>query len=64
MITSLTTVGGLLPLFFIGSGNTAMAKILEELSFITIGGLLSSTVFTVTLIPLFYIIIEGIDKTK
>jgi len=63
MITSLTTVGGLIPLFFIGSGNTAMAKILEELSFITIGGLVSSTVFTVTLIPLFYVIIEGF-KTK
>ena len=64
MITTLTTVGGLIPLFFIGSGNTAMAKILEELSFITVGGLISSTVFTVTLIPLFYVIIEEIHPTE
>ncbi|MFQ6613849.1 MAG: efflux RND transporter permease subunit [Fidelibacterota bacterium] len=58
MITTLTTVGGLIPLLFLSSGNTALAKILNELSFITIGGLVSSTVLTMTLIPVLYCIFK------
>lgn len=54
LITTITTIGGLFPLLFLRTGNTALAAILEELSFIMIGGLISSTLFTITIIPIFY----------
>lgn len=54
LITTITTIGGLFPLLFLKTGNTALAGILEELSFIMIGGLISSTLFTITIIPVFY----------
>jgi HAE1 family hydrophobic/amphiphilic exporter-1 len=54
LITTITTIGGLFPLLFLKTGNTALAGILEELSFIMIGGLISSTLFTITIIPIFY----------
>ena len=57
MITTFTTIGGLIPLVFLPAGNTTMAKILEDLSFITIGGLMSSTLFTITLIPAVYVLL-------
>jgi HAE1 family hydrophobic/amphiphilic exporter-1 len=62
MITTLTTVGGLIPLVFLPTGNTTMAKILEELSFITIGGLISSTLFAITLVPLIYCLVEELNR--
>lgn len=54
MITTITTIGGLLPLFFLNSGNTTLSGILEELSFVMIGGMISSTLLTVSMIPVFY----------
>jgi hydrophobic/amphiphilic exporter-1 (mainly G- bacteria), HAE1 family len=64
MITTLTIIGGLIPLMFLPSGNTTMAKILEELSFITIGGLIGSTLLTVTMIPVVYVTIINVIKIK
>ncbi len=64
MITTLTTIGGLIPLMFLPSGNTTMAKILEELSFITIGGLVGSTLLTVTMIPVVYVTMINVIKIK
>ncbi len=65
IITTLTTIGGLIPLLFLPAGDTTMAKILEELSFITVGGLVSSTLFTVTLIPVVYKFLSGFrNKSK
>ncbi len=60
MITTLTTIGGLIPLIFLPSGSSTMAKILEELSFITIGGLAGSTLLTITMIPVVYVIMGNI----
>ncbi len=57
MITTITTIGGLLPLFFLNSGNTTLSGILEELSFVMIGGMISSTLLTISLIPVFYYLI-------
>lgn len=64
MITTFTTVGGLIPLLFLPSGNTTMAKILNELSFITIGGLVGSTLLTITMIPVVYVVIENLFNKK
>jgi len=58
LITTLTTIGGLIPLFFLHSGSSTLSGILQELSFITVGGLVSSTVLTITIIPLVYVSIE------
>jgi HAE1 family hydrophobic/amphiphilic exporter-1 len=54
MITTITTIGGLLPLFFLSSSNTTLSGILEELSFVMIGGMISSTLLTISMIPVFY----------
>lgn len=62
IITTVTTIGGLLPLFLIQSGSSMFSDILAELSFITIGGIVSSTLFTVTLIPLIYVSIEKFNR--
>ena len=64
MITSLTTVGGLAPLLFLPTGNTVMAKILAELSFITIGGLVGSTLLTIIMIPVVFVILENFHLKK
>ncbi|MFO7889335.1 MAG: efflux RND transporter permease subunit [bacterium] len=54
IITTVTTIGGLIPIFFLSSRNTNLSEILEELSFIMVGGMISSTIFTISLIPVFY----------
>lgn len=64
MITTTTTVGGLIPLLFLPSGNTTMAKILNELSFITIGGLMGSTLLTITMIPVVYVVVANMVNKK
>jgi HAE1 family hydrophobic/amphiphilic exporter-1 len=58
MITTVSTIGGLIPIFFLSSRNTELSKILEELSFIMVGGMVSSTLFTISLIPVFYYLIK------
>ncbi len=58
MITTITTIGGLVPLFFLNSGNTTLSGVLEELSFVMIGGMISSTLLTISLIPVFYYLIS------
>lgn len=60
LITTITTIGGLIPVFILTSRNTQLSKILEELSFIMVGGMVSSTVFTITLIPIFYYLMSHI----
>ncbi len=62
MITTVTTIGGLIPIFFLSSSNTTLAGILEELSFIMVGGMISSTLFTISLIPVFYYIIRKLKS--
>jgi len=64
MITTLTTVGGLAPLLFLPAGRTVMAKILAELSFITIGGLVGSTLLTIIMIPVVFVILENFHLKK
>jgi hydrophobic/amphiphilic exporter-1 (mainly G- bacteria), HAE1 family len=63
-ITTITTIGALLPLLFLKTGNTALAGILEELSFIMIGGLISSTLFTISIIPVFYHLFHRLFNKK
>ena len=60
MITTITTIGGLIPILFLSSSNTVLSKILEELSFIMIVGMISSTLLTISLIPIFYYILMKI----
>jgi HAE1 family hydrophobic/amphiphilic exporter-1 len=58
LITTITTIGGLIPLLFLETEESFLSGILEELSFVTITGLLGSTLLTVTVIPLVYYSIE------
>lgn len=57
IITTVTTIGGLIPIFFLSLQNTNLSDILEELSFVMVGGMLSSTIFTISLVPVFYYLI-------
>jgi len=58
LITTLTTIGGLLPLLFLKSeSSSTLAMMLKELSFITVVGLVSSGFFSLTLIPAIYYLI-------
>lgn len=57
-ITTITTIGGLFPLLFLRTEESFLSEILEELSFVTISGLLGSTLLTIILIPLVYYSIE------
>jgi len=57
-ITTFTTIGGLIPLLFLETETSFLSDILEALSFVTISGLLGSTLLTITLIPLVYYSIE------
>lgn len=59
LITTLTTIGGLIPLLFMQVDSSALSGILRELSFITIGGMLGSTILTITLIPLIHVSVEN-----
>ncbi len=57
LITSLTTIVGLLPIILIKneSDATANTNIWKHLSYATVGGLTTSTLFTLTFMPLFYL---------
>jgi len=58
LITTLTTIGGLIPILFLGTKGAFVSGIMEELSFITIAGMTSSTLLTITVIPLIYYSVE------
>lgn len=66
LITSLTTIVGLLPIILIKNSNdaTANTSIWKHLSYATVGGLTTSTLFTLTLMPLFYLIFTKRDKEE
>lgn len=57
LMTTTTTVLGLLPLVLFGQG--AGSKIWDALALVLIGGLLSSTLFVLTLTPAVYGVLEG-----
>jgi len=57
MITTVTTIGGLIPVFLLTGQETMLSQILAELSFIMIGGMCSSTLLTITLIPVIYLLL-------
>ncbi len=59
-ITTLTTVGGLVPLIIMETTQQKSSELLQGLSFATVGGLTSSTILTVGFIPVFYYGIETI----
>jgi len=60
LMTTITTVGGLVPLLFIDNGQTQLAGILSELGMIMITGLMSSTLFTISFIPVIYLLFHQI----
>jgi HAE1 family hydrophobic/amphiphilic exporter-1 len=60
-ITTFTTIGGLIPLFLMGTKESFISDIMEELSFITVSGMLSSTLLTITLVPIFYFSVEKLN---
>jgi HAE1 family hydrophobic/amphiphilic exporter-1 len=57
LMTTVTTVFGLLPLVLFGDG--AGSNIWDALALVLIGGLLSSTLFVLTLTPALYQLLEG-----
>ncbi|MFQ5536866.1 MAG: efflux RND transporter permease subunit [Gemmatimonadota bacterium] len=57
LMTTTTTVLGLLPLVLFGGG--AGSKIWDALALVLIGGLLSSTLFVLTITPAVYRVLEG-----
>jgi len=60
-MTSLTTIFGLMP-FILYTQDATGEDIWRTLSFATVGGLVTSTVFTLLLIPVFYNLIEMIKS--
>ncbi len=56
LITSFTTIMGLLPIIIFSSENSSGAneKIWKHLSYATVGGLTTATIFTLTFMPLLY----------
>jgi len=61
LMTSLTTIFGLMP-FILYTQDATGEDIWRTLSFATVGGLVTSTVFTLLLIPVFYNLIEMIKS--
>ena len=60
LMTTITTIAGLLPLILFTSYKTTGESIWYSLSIATIGGLLLSTPLTLTVIPALYLLIEEI----
>ncbi|MFQ5744109.1 MAG: efflux RND transporter permease subunit [Acidobacteriota bacterium] len=61
LVTSITTVGGLLPLVLVKSGEGISAgsqDIWSDLALATIGGLSAATLLTLTVIPVLYLLAE------
>jgi HAE1 family hydrophobic/amphiphilic exporter-1 len=61
LITSITTIGGLLPLILVTSsevGRRSSQDIWSNLALATIGGLSAATILTLTVIPVFYLLAE------
>ena len=61
LMTTITTVLGLLPLVVFGDG--AGSNIWDALALVLIGGLLSSTLFVLTITPAVYRVLEGLRPT-
>ena len=62
LMTTITTVLGLLPLVVFGGG--AGSNIWDALALVLIGGLLSSTLFVLTITPAVYRILEELRPTR
>jgi multidrug efflux pump subunit AcrB len=59
LITSLTTIGGLIPLAFFASGQ---AKFLSPMALSLVFGMVSATVMTLILVPVLYVILHDFHK--
>ncbi len=66
LITSLTAIVGLLPIILIKTeaNQTASASIWKHLSYATVGGLTTATLFTLTFMPLFYFLFTKRSKDE
>ena len=65
LITSLTTIIGLLPIILLKEKDeSSTAKIWKHLSYATVGGLSSSTVFVLLIMPLLYFFFSRRDKNE
>lgn len=56
LMTSLTTILGLVPMLFVSASS--QSQLWKLLSLSTIGGLFAATIFTLTIIPVFYYVIS------
>jgi HAE1 family hydrophobic/amphiphilic exporter-1 len=62
LMTTATTIFGLLPFVLLDPGKgEGHARIWYTLSLSTIGGLITSTIFTLTVIPVFYLLFERLN---
>ncbi len=59
LITSLTTIGGLVPLAFFASGQ---AKFLSPMAMSLVFGMVSATLMTLVLVPAGYLILHDIKR--
>jgi HAE1 family hydrophobic/amphiphilic exporter-1 len=62
LMTTITTVLGLLPLVIFG--DAAGSNIWDALALVLIGGLLSSTIFVLTITPAVYGLLEGLSGSR
>lgn len=60
LMTSLTTILGLIPMLFVS--ESSQSHLWKLLSLSTIGGLVASTIFTLTITPLIFYVISQKDK--
>lgn len=59
VITSMTTIGGLLPLAFFSSGQ---ARFLAPMAMALVFGMVSATLMTLVLVPVGYLILEDVKR--
>lgn len=62
LITSITTIGGMLPLLLVEAEEMASNDIWGSLALSTIGGLTASTLLTLTLTPVLYLLAERAQR--
>ena len=60
LMTALTTIGGLIPMAFLGGESVGLDY--RPLGQVVIGGLISSTLLTLLMIPLFYTLLDDLSQ--
>ena len=60
LMTALTTIAGLIPMTFLG--NSEMGIDYRPLGLTVMGGLLSSTILTLWVVPLFYTLLDDLTE--